>query len=373
MDRQPAFRFMERSRVKTDRGEYMPHPRDSQPMQAIRFVADNAASALAQIHEQLGPNAVVLSVRRLPAPGVSRLWHKNGRIEVLAGVTDGSSPGEISCRTAGAGALKSCCTDSKEPGRLAEPSTSTDRWKSVAWLQAMGLLPAHAERLQRHLAALHASPPASLEAEWEAVKTALHRFWPPPDSSGNDAAPQTHVFVGPPGSGKTTVLCKWLTLAVLTEERSARVWRLDGATANTAEFLTVHCEMLGVPLERFCSTSDPRSGLLFVDLPGVELDALEALTALRVQIASLPAARVHLVLNAAYETHSLLAQWRTFAAFEPEDLIFTHLDEESRRVKLWNFVFGTNCRIRFLSAGQKIPGSFRSASPSLLFPAEFQS
>ncbi len=55
------------------------------------------------------------------------------------------------------------------------------------------------------------------------------------------------MLIGPAGSGKTTLLCKWLTQAALVEGRVARVWRLDGATANTAEFLSVHCEALGVP------------------------------------------------------------------------------------------------------------------------------
>jgi flagellar biosynthesis GTPase FlhF len=51
-------------------------------------------------------------------------------------------------------------------------------------------------------------------------------------------------------------------------------------------------------------------------------------------------------------------------------VIFTHLDEERRRVKLWNFVLGTNCSISFLGAGQKIPGEFYRADSALLFPRE---
>jgi flagellar biosynthesis GTPase FlhF len=105
-----------------------------------------------------------------------------------------------------------------------------------------------------------------------------------------------------------------------------------------------------------------------VDLPGVEISDETALAALRDQIAGMPSPRVHLVLNAAYEMPALLAQWRAFEAFAPEDLIFTHLDEEARGVKLWNFVFGTNCSVRFLGAGQKIPGEFKNASPEILFP-----
>jgi flagellar biosynthesis protein FlhF len=178
------------------------------------------------------------------------------------------------------------------------------------------------------------------------------------------------VFIGPPDSGKTTVLCKWLTPAVLTEQSSARVWRLDGAGANTAEFLSVHCEMLGVPVERFWTGIDTPAELQFIDLPGVEADDARALAGLRIQLSALPNPEIHLVLNAAYETETLLTQYHAFAGFQPKDLILTHLDEETRRVKLWNLVFGTNCMIGFLSAGQKIPGDFLRAAPDLLFPAE---
>jgi flagellar biosynthesis GTPase FlhF len=86
------------------------------------------------------------------------------------------------------------------------------------------------------------------------------------------------------------------------------------------------------------------------------------------QLAGLPAPHIHLVLNAAYETSSLFEQIHAFAPLHPEDLIFTHLDEERRRVKLWNFVLGTNFSIRFLSAGQKIPGDFHEGDTALLFP-----
>jgi flagellar biosynthesis GTPase FlhF len=46
------------------------------------------------------------------------------------------------------------------------------------------------------------------------------------------------------------------------------------------------------------------------------------------------------------------------------------MDEERRRVKLWNFVLGTNCCVSFLSGGQKIPGDFHRAETGILFPSE---
>jgi flagellar biosynthesis protein FlhF len=330
-------------------------------MKLVSFVAGSAADALAEIQRRLGPDAVVVSVRPVSFWNISRLWRKNCKIEVTAGVPDKTSAPKPDTFS--------------PPGQIPESAggfaSGDRRWRSVTWLEAMGLLPVHAERLQMHLRAVHGeAPPEPLEEEWQVVSRALSHFWlkPPPIDGG--AEPRPHVFIGPPGSGKTTALCKWLTLASLLEERAARVWRLDGSTANTAEFLALHCEMLGVPLERFWSNPGTAGELWFVDLPGVDIADAPALDALRRQIAGLPSPRVHLVLNAAYEMPALLAQWRAFEPCGPEDLIFTHLDEETRRVKLWNFVFGTNCSLRFLGAGQKIPGEFRNASPEILLPAK---
>ena len=109
---------------------------------------------------------------------------------------------------------------------------------------------------------------------------------------------------------------------------------------------------------------------MFVDLPGVDAQDATALEALHEQLAALSQPHVHLVLNAACETPILFEQIRAFTALAPEDLIFTHLDEATQRVKLWNFVLGTNLPLGFLSAGQKIPGEFCRAGSASLFPRE---
>jgi flagellar biosynthesis protein FlhF len=359
-------------------------------MKLSTFTAENAHDAVRIVQQHLGPDAVVVNVRQLPAQGISRLLNRHGHIEVTACVPEISAPRH----SVPAG------SDDYVPFQdhvedASVPTRPEHRWRSIAWLESLGLLPEFADRLEKKLSATHgALPPTSPIAEWNLVRDTLATFWRPPNRT-TENSPRPHVFIGPAGSGKTTAICKWLTSAVLRGEQSARVWRLDGETVNTSEFLTLHCELLGVPVERFWSdgggdavgqdlrqgsfhgrdalTMDrrdacPTADFLLVDLPGVEPHDAAGLKKLREQLQSLPAPHVHLVLNAAYDTEILFEQFHAFASFLPEDLIFTHLDEEHRRVKLWNFVLGTNCRMAWLAGGQKLPGEFKAAESSLLFP-----
>jgi flagellar biosynthesis protein FlhF len=335
-------------------------------MKFVAIVADSPNAALAQVHEQLGPEAVIVSVRKMQADGISWLWPGRRKIEVTACVPEKSLEikRDVPPRTINPHA------HSGRKMAVERPSTKTPdgRWRSIAWLEANGLLPSFANQLQEKVRLLYDSKPLpNMQSEWSAITDLIICHWlPAREETVGTGRP--HVFIGPPGSGKTTALCKWMASELLFNKNRIKAWRLDGMSANSSEFLTLHCELAGVPVERFWTESDDSADLQFIDLPGVDLRDQDAMSSLRDQLSLLPQPHVHLVLNAAYESSILLEQFHAFESFAPEDLIFTHLDEERRRVKLWNFVLGTKCPIRFLGAGQKIPGEFRPAEPALLFP-----
>ncbi len=367
-------------------------------MQVHTFLAESVADAVAQIRDTLGPEAVVLNVRRLPVEGLARLWQKP-RIEVLAHVPETApiaAPASQVVDEVQVSALAELRAEMQElranlsrnpqpPAQMPAPTkhpevftteSAADRgmapgdWRIGALLEQTGMLPMHAERVVSDLCARFGeAAPVSLAEEIAMAREVLAARW----KSAATQVTGVHVFIGAPGTGKTTALCKWLAQVSLVEGRSAAVWRLDGHVANTAESLSVFAEILGVPVGRCFPTNDERPDVecLFVDLPGVNPHDAAALEQLRQRLALLPDAQVHLVVNAAYETAVLQTQVRAFAAVPVHDVIVTHLDEEPRGGKLWNLVLGTNCTVRFLGAGQNIPGEFIPATAEEIFARQF--
>ena len=384
------------------------------------FLVDSAAEAVGLIRGKLGPDAVVLSVRRVPAEGVSKLWRKP-RLEVLATVPQeaGAVGGAIG-HPSGAGGLSPESPESPATVAVADPLMELRRemseiraevlrvresapggaqapvepaeeffpiepfvpkavsypgeWQVGPMLEATGLLPRHALRVVERLCQEHGeSGPAALGEQLELAVKVLKGEWliaPPARPRG---ASETHVLVGPPGSGKTTALCKWLAQLVLVEGRSVAVFRLDGTTANTGEFLSVHAEVLGVPVHRSLGPDWASCAeVVLVDLPGVCHSDRASMLQLRQQVQGLRASQVHLVLNAAYDASLLLAQARAFACMGPGDWLATHLDEEPRWGKLWNVIIGTNCPLAWFVVGNNIPGMFHRADPDRLIHHQFR-
>jgi len=181
------------------------------------------------------------------------------------------------------------------------------------------------------------------------------------------------VLVGAPGSGKTTVLCKWLTQTVLAKRQPARVWRLDGHQSNTAEMLTVHAEMLDVEVNRVWYPEPVTDGTAqFFDLPGVMPGDSLGLDTLKQLANEIQPAEFILVLNSAYELDHLIRSVRAFGGLPINGLIATHLDEETKWSKLWNLTLETGLPILYCSGGQEIPGDFVQLTSEMLFHSVMQ-
>jgi flagellar biosynthesis protein FlhF len=352
-------------------------------MRVVPFIADSAAEAVAQIREQLGPNAVVLNVRRLPAAGLSRIWSPS-KIEVMACVPDALPPAPVAPAADRVMELRreieSIRQSKATPPFVVDPPSRTPQellgepprsmvlarngWRVGSMLEAVGVLPMYAERVQELIQGQSGERvPRNVSEELTKLRETVSQIWKTDQVVVPAAARGVHIFIGPPGVGKTTVLCKWLAQSSLLSGTPSRVLRLDSHVANTAESLSIYGEILGVTVERFIPQGFVVSDreMVFVDLPGTPGQDEAAMGELARLLSALPSPQVHLVLNAAYESQTLLQQVRAYSRIVLKDLVITHLDEELRLGKLLNLVLGTNYTVAYLTGGQNVPGEFRVA------------
>jgi flagellar biosynthesis protein FlhF len=370
------------------------------------FIADSANEAVQQIRTELGPSAVVLSVRKLPRNGLSRLVKKE-QIEVVASLDastgnpmggTGVSPGEIDLasdrrarpvgRPFSAGetpaggrrdafpthdpvlALQKEIEILKEQfaslQRAPQPRISSVHSDFHDVLVESGLLPVFAQEI---LAEVPRALRGDRKAHLDCIENILRAKWRG-EPVQNEAA--VHVFIGVPGSGKSTVLCKMLAQTSIVEQQTATVYQLDSHVANTSGQTSIFAEIIGARFARTLAQDfERREESDFVDLPGVALRDEKGLAVLRSIIESFGVPEVHLVLNGAYESNHLLEQVQFFANVGISDLIVSHLDEETRWGKVWNLVLGTNFSVRSLSCGQNVPGDLLVPTAETLLNRQF--
>lgn len=314
----------------------MPNPSSSP---CYKFTVNSTEEAVTFIRENLGPNARVISVRTVPATGLRRLW-SGPRIEVVAQVENppaASAPVEL------------------PPTREAAPRPTSPPSKTLhELLRRSGLSESALDRLQMDAmwADLASGP---LHRSFAIMAKRLH-------AGARGRAPRAPIsraaFLGAPGVGRTTALCKWLALEVFRRNRVGHVVTVEFDRPNPGGPLPVFCEALGVPLAHFPASTQPASpdGFVYFDLPGLSLlkpdenqDVLNFLN--REQITE----RV-LVLNAAYDRASLQQAYAIGRGLGATHVIFTHLDEVPQWGKLWDYLFDADIEPIFLSCGPSLTG-----------------
>jgi flagellar biosynthesis protein FlhF len=372
----------------------------------ISFVADTHFEAVRKIQAEIGLDALVVHSRQIPASGFGRLWKKpkvelivkpkstpskpkssdehtvlplapNNKRPAILNVYDSDAPSEALVETEQAKPSFSPIESSQpKPPILRRPQIeSTAATRCETFLRKIGLDELVIAKICDEAAIQFKSISAPTNRELlDFCRTRFGKIWQFPKSSYH-CEDRPVVLLGAPGSGKTTLIGKWVSLLSLKAQIATKIWKLDGLRANTDEFLDLIAELHQVPLLRFPETpaQDNKNELLFIDIPGVDWNDPSQLQSLKIDLQSLPPSSLYLVLNAAYDNDILKRQIRAYSNFPIDGLILTHLDEEKRWSKILNVTIGTNFPLKIVSGGQNIPGFFQATSSedvlSHVFPA----
>jgi flagellar biosynthesis protein FlhF len=162
--------------------------------------------------------------------------------------------------------------------------------------------------------------------------------------------PARTAFLGGPGAGKTTALCRWLHREVVRHGRLGVVWWMESDAGPVSPALSACCEQLRIPLVRHGSEASPAGGdFVYVDPPPISADP-EANARVRDFLEREEITGRVLVLNAAYADKSLLAACKAGRALGATHVVLTHLDEVSCWPGLWEVLLGEGLAPLFLTA-----------------------
>ncbi len=371
--------------------------------QRFRFVVSSAEEAITVLRERIGDHARVVSVRQVEGTGLAKFLQAP-KLEVIAELIEpdanapelaplappGSVPASpdapLNSTASAATLLKSePATDSATPPpRAAESlpspgtppsgnaqmsatpsqtgpaataaSASADHSTSTLsrLLRAGGLPPQVLARLQSDSgwADLERLPTGRALQE---VGINLRREY---HSTAARPLGDRVAFLGSPGAGKTTALCKWLACDVFVRQRRGVVLKLDLDRANPSDALAIFCEALGVP----CARSIPdvptleADQTLYIDVPGILPGRDEDVLQIEDALGPLFTTSRVIVINAAYDAALIKRAYEFAERAGCTHAVFTHLDELTHWGKLWEFLIAQKLTPLFLSTGPNIAG-----------------
>ena len=339
----------------------------------FRFIVRSAEEAVTVLREQLGPRARVVSVKQVEGKGLARFL-RAPNLEVIAEVAPETQPAQAAKPAGAAMPAPAMSAASESLAPVVEVASSVPAAAPAEMTRppvTPHIVPVAEAGFARLLRA--GGIPAPLvarmqgEAMWKSwqglspaeaftqVGMSLRDQW-----QLRAARPlgRRAAFVGSPGAGKTTALCKQLAADIFVRRRRAVVLKLDLEHANPDDGLVVFCEALGVPFAREIDEVPElaEDESLYIDVPGVTQRDIAQTAQLRDALdATGTTARV-LVMNAAYDAEILKNSRAWGEELGCTHTAFTHLDELTHWAKLWDFVLPPALMPLFLSTGQSIAG-----------------
>ena len=327
------------------------------PGTCFKFTVSSAQEAAQIIREQLGESARVLSVRTISSGGLTGLF-TSPKLEVIAQIispeveeaAEPELPAATNQSLAGP-AIKSV----RSSRRYGAPGTVFQSEKNLAQLLSRsGFSETLLQRLEKSPAWITIS---ELPLHRALVETGRHlcemgeaRF---------DRQPLTRAaFLGTPGVGRTTALCKWLAAEMFRRARMGHVITAEFDRPCATGPLSVFCEAMGVPMAHYPASTEAATpgGFVYFDMPGLSLRNPGENTAIRNFLDREKIEQRVLVLNAAYEPGALRSAYAIGRDMGATHVVFTHLDEVIQWGRLWDFVLDGELEPLFLATGPSLTG-----------------
>lgn len=343
--------------------------------ESYRFIVKSASEAVRIIRERLGERAIVSSIKQVKGRGLLRAF-ATPQLEVIATVPPKLKESEHVTPDEGAPfvvpppiSVRYESHSTQEEPVMGQPGQARAGKSLYEFLNKSGFDSSLLTDLQQfpEWSAWENLPLGRVLGELSKTLIELFRDLPSRPLTSKIA------FVGSPGSGKTTALCKHLAQEVFVRGHSVEVLKLEGDSPNPDGALNAFCDVLGTPLwrEPYDLSQCLPERRLYLDLPGLFMGDIHAWEAMSKRLDDYEVTSRVLVVNATYEMGLIKQIYRNAQALGATHVVFSHMDELTQSTKLWPLVLRGGLAPLFLSYGESITGSYSEDFLSSLITKTF--
>ncbi len=370
------------------------------------FHAPNMLSALQEVQRELGPSAVVLSMRQVTKGPFWAIWRKpgceviasddakkgNGQPLVLPPALKGKTetrpfvpePFDTQQSRLREGHLALAPQPKTDPPAAAQASSASPTRLPASLVEMRRFLLSQGleESLVKRLLAncLQVLNPTLLEG-----RDCLKRYVRLQLEAGLKACSRSMALVpnrviclvGPNGSGKTATCAKLATFFTLSLGKKV-VWvAADTVRAAAIAEARVFTDTLGIPLELAYTPDElsraiedhPEADLFLIDTPGCNPRRENQVLELGGLLTRLPQRATYLIAPATTRDAALNQCLAAFGAFNLKGLVITHLDEAASFGDIYNFATRSMLPLLYFTSGNQVMGDLYPGEPERLVAA----
>ncbi|MDP3283326.1 MAG: hypothetical protein Q8M56_02740 [Desulfobacterales bacterium] len=348
-------------------------------MQIHKYRAKSASAAIAMVKNELGPDAMILSSKKLNGKGSGHLF------EIAAVASNANTLDQTSDSYDG---VRSELTSIKEmiyilnhsegmAGKsMLKPATMT----LYAKMLRNGINDHYAKAFLEEGGAFNDySPECFKTVREETIRTIMkrveiHKFLETISSRRNITA-----LVGTTGVGKTTTIAKIAAQMSLKYKKKIGLISIDSYRIGAMEQLKIYANILGIPFFQAFNRKDLVAALermknmdaVLIDTAGQSQYDGKRIEELRNMMTDDLNIQSHLLLSVATTEEEMNKTAENFSSLKFGSYIFTKLDEAEKCGSIINQLMKTQLPISYLTTGQNVPEDIEEATKNRILKLLF--
>ncbi len=182
------------------------------------------------------------------------------------------------------------------------------------------------------------------------------------------------AFVGPTGEGKTTTLAKLAARALYGEKKKVGIITMDTYRIGAVAQLEIYADIMNVPLETVTDRKELRRAMkrladkdvVLIDTPGRSRKDTEHLVKMRELLTGDFPVDITLVISATASSETMARAADRFDITGYDRIIFTKLDDASGCGRIYNVVDRLRKPVSHVADGQRVPQDIEEMDPRKL-------